>query len=367
MSYITAIGTANPAYKIKQSVIADFMVKAMGLTYQNERRLRSLFRSSGIDYRFSVLKDYSRDSGYEFFPDNENLEPFPSTEKRVQEFRQHALPLSLGAIKNALPGEDFNSITHLIVVCCTGMYAPGLDIDIIKALRLPTDIQRVCINFMGCYAAINALQTGDAFCRANPSAKVLIVCTELCSLHFQKEPTDDNLLSNALFGDGSAAVIMETQKPKTTSLRPLKFYNDLLFKGEHDMAWNIGNFGFEMRLSSYVPNLIEKGIKDLADSLFKGISIDQESVQYFAIHPGGKKILSTIERELNISEEQNKYAHHVLRNYGNMSSPSVLFVLNEIFRMLSSGDDKKHVLSFAFGPGLTLGSLLLEVNGGEHE
>lgn len=364
MSYITAIGTASPAYKIKQSVIANFMVRAMGLDYPDERRLRSLFRSSGIDYRFSVLKDYGCENGYEFFPENENLEPFPSTEKRMQAFKEHALPLSLLAIKNASTNGEFNTITHLIVVCCTGMYAPGLDIDIIKALNLPTNIQRVCINFMGCYAAINALQTADAFCTANPSAKVLIVCTELCSLHFQKKPTTDNILSNALFGDGSAALIMESQKPRTISLRPVKFHTDLLFNGEHDMAWNIGNSGFEMKLSSYIPELIENGILNLTDLLLKGISTEKSSIQYFAMHPGGKKILKAIEQELNITAEQNENAHHVLRNYGNMSSPSVLFVLNEIFKGLSSKDDKKQVLSFAFGPGLTLSSLLLEINAG---
>ena len=362
MSYITAIGTANPAYKIKQSTIANFMIKAMGLDYPDERRLRSLFRSSGIDYRFSVLKDYACENGYEFFPENEDLEPFPSTKKRILTFREHALPLSLQAVKKALPNREFDTVTHLIVVCCTGMSAPGLDIDIIKALNLRTDIQRVCINFMGCYAAINALQTGEAFCIANPSAKVLIVCTELCSLHFQKKPTIDNILSNALFGDGSAALIMEGRKPKTISLRPVKFHTDLLFKGENDMAWVIGDFGFEMKLTSYIPDLIENGILNLTDSLFKGISIEKSSIQYFAIHPGGKKILKAIEQELNITAEQNAYAHHILRNFGNMSSPSVLFVLNEIFKTLSSKDNKKHVLSFAFGPGLTLGSLLLEIN-----
>jgi predicted naringenin-chalcone synthase len=362
MSYITAIGTANPAYRIKQSRIASFMVKAMRLNSPDERRLRSLFRSSGIDYRFSVIKDYGCENSHEFFPENENLEPFPSTEKRILSFREHALPLSLQAIKNALPDGEFNSITHLIVVCCTGMSAPGLDIDIIKALNLPTDTQRVCINFMGCYAAINALQTGDAFCKAKPSAKVLIVCTELCSLHFQKNPTIDNIISNALFSDGSAALLMEAQKPKTISLRPMKFHTDLFFEGENDMSWNIGDFGFEMKLSSYVPSLIEKGIRKLTDSLLKGISIELSSIQYFATHPGGKKILKAIEQELNITTEQNEYAHYVLRNYGNMSSPTVLFVLNEIFKSLSLKDDKKHVLSFAFGPGLTLGSLLLEIN-----
>lgn len=362
MSYITAIGTANPPYKVEQTKIANFMVKAMELDDQGERRLRSLFRASGIEHRYSVLKDYGGEAAFEFYPENEQLEPFPSTAKRGQAFKRFALPLSLQAVKKALPENECKTITHLITVCCTGMYAPGLDIDLITALGLRSSIQRISINFMGCYAAINALQTADAFCRADSSAKVLVVCTELCSLHFQKKNTQDNLLSNALFGDGSVALLMEAKTTKEVSLRTVKFHTDLFLEGEEDMAWSIGDFGFEMKLSSYVPALIEKGIKHLTASLLKGSSINLSDVEYFAIHPGGKKILKVIEKELGITPEKTKYSHHILRNYGNMSSPSVLFVLHEIFKQLKPVDDKRHIITFAFGPGLTLGSLLLEVN-----
>ncbi len=365
MSYITAIGTANPINKVEQGKIADFMVKAMRLDYANERRLRTVFRSSGIAHRYSVLKDYGLDNNYDFYSNQNDFEPFPSTEKRAKAFYEHALSLSLQAIDNTLDAHETSSITHLITVCCTGMYAPGLDIDIIKALNLSPDIHRICINFMGCYAAINALRTADEFCKANTSAKVLIVCTELCSLHFQKELSDDNVLSNALFGDGSAAVLMESQTAKGKALTPVKFHMDLMPEGEKDMAWSIGNFGFEMKLSSYVPHLIEKGITKLTSSLLLGLGKNLTSIKYFAIHPGGKRILKVIEKELGITEAQNEFAYYVLRNFGNMSSPSVLFVLNEIFKKISIEDHDESILCFAFGPGLTIGSLLLNIKADE--
>ena len=364
MSFITSIGTANPPNKVSQSAIAEFMVRAMKMNEDEARKLRALFRMTGIETRYSVISDYSKSDGFDFYSNAKDFEPFPTTANRLLLFRKHALLLSLQAINKCLSkiGDfDRKSVTHLIVVSCTGMYAPGLDIDLVKALELPTHTQRLCINFMGCYAAFNGLKQAEIICEATPSAKVLMVCTELCSIHFQKENTDDNLLANALFADGSAALLVESTARKGINLKPVTFYCDLAMEGEEDMAWTIGDFGFEMRLSAYVPKVIQQGIKKLTHSLLKQISQSLNDISYYAIHPGGKKILEVIEQELNISKEQNKPAYEVLRNYGNMSSPTVLFVLNEIVNTLSEEDDKKKLLSFAFGPGLTLESMVLEI------
>jgi len=247
-------------------------------------------------------------------------------------------------------------ITHLVVVSCTGLYAPGLDIDLIKALGLRPDIQRTCINFMGCYAAFNALKLANSFCGNQADAKVLIICTELCSLHFQNANTQDNLLANALFGDGSASLIVEGKPGKGLNLKPEIFHCDLLTDGEEHMAWTVGDLGFEMRLSSYVPDIIRGGIRALTAKLLNGIDVN-----YFAIHPGGKRILEVIEKELGISHNQNAHAYNVLKNYGNMSSATVIFVLEELCKNLNGVDHNKKILSFAFGPGLTMESMLLSV------
>jgi len=361
MSYITAFGTATPPHKFRQNELADFMIRAMKLSHENARKLNALFRASGIEYRHSVLEDYGKKDHFNFY--SEDFEPFPSTEARTKKFKEAALPLCLSAIDQAVSAAAISkkSFTHLITVCCTGMYAPGLDIDIVNHFALPTTIERTSINFMGCYAAFNALKLADAFCKADPTSKVLIVCVELCSLHFQKSSTDDNLLANALFADGTAALVVEAKSAAPHRLKLAQFHNDLAPQGAHDMAWSIGNFGFEMKLTSYVPEIIQSGIKKLTDSLLQKISKNISEIDFFAIHPGGKKILEAIEQELGISREQNTWAYHVLKNYGNMSSPTVLFVLNEIYRQLSAHDNGKHILSFAFGPGLTLESMVLEI------
>jgi prepilin-type processing-associated H-X9-DG protein len=241
------------------------------------------------------------------------------------------------------------------------MYAPGLDIDLVKHLKLSYTVQRTAINFMGCYAAFNALKIADAFCKTDPQAKVLIVCTELCSLHFQREATDDNLLANALFADGSASVLVESETDSGLQLTLESFHSELSKEGEQDMAWTVGDLGFEMKLSAYVPEIIRGGIAGLTSSLLKKISRKLTDIRHFAIHPGGKKILEAIEQELGLNREQNAAAYYVLERYGNMSSPTVLFVLKEVVNNMSKQHIGDHVLSFAFGPGLTLESMILKV------
>lgn len=364
MSSITAIGTANPENRFTQGQIADFMVKAMQLNNQDTRKLRAIFNASGIDYRYSVLEDYKNNGAKTFYANTHDFEPFPSTSKRLKAFRDSALDLSYRAVEDMLqsiPSFDLQKITHVIIVCCTGMYAPGLDIDLVKKLQLPTTVLRTSINFMGCYAAFNAFKIADAFCRLDEDAKVLIVCTELCSLHFQKTPSEDNLICNALFGDGAAAVLVEGNTNASLRLKPENFCSDLAFEGEGDMAWAIGDLGFEMKLSSYVPSIIKGGILKLTKNLLDKISKNVSDIRFFAIHPGGRKILESIEEELGINRCQNEPAYHVLKNYGNMSSPTILFVLQEIIRKLTPGDHGEHILGFAFGPGLTLESMILKI------
>jgi prepilin-type processing-associated H-X9-DG protein len=364
MSYITAIGTANPAHRFSQSQIADFMMRAMKLNNGDARKLRTVFRASGIEFRHSVLEDYGRVKDFTFFPDTADLEPFPATDRRLDIFRQNALALSVASFRDMLrilPNLPLRSISHLIVVCCTGMYAPGLDIDLVKALQLRSTVQRTAINFMGCHASFNALKVANAICRSDHNAKVLIVCTELCSLHFQREANEDNLLANALFADGSASVLVEAETESPLKLRLEEFHSELAVEGANDMAWTIGNLGFEMRLSSYVPDLIRRGISSFTNSLLKKLSVTLSDVSHFAIHPGGKKILEVIEEELNLSKDKNDAAYYVLRNYGNMSSATVLFVLKRVVANLNGASEGERVLGLAFGPGLTLESMVLKI------
>ncbi len=367
-SYLGAIGTANPVHRIAQPQIADFMAQALEFGENDARKLRALYRVSGIEHRYSVLPDYGRTNGnYTFFPNTPGLEPFPSVGQRMAVYRREALPLATEAVRDCLrqvPDVAPASITHVITVSCTGMYAPGLDIELVQALGLRPNVRRTCVNFMGCYAAVNAVKLADAFCLADARARVLIVSVELCTLHFQKSAEEDHLVSNALFGDGAAAVLVQAVPLPNgaPSLVLQAFHCGVEPDGYDDMAWHINDFGFEMTLSSYVPKLIQRGIRHLTDGLLDSLPLQLADIRHFAIHPGGRKILETIEAELGLTRADNRHAYRVLRDYGNMSSATVLFVLRDVLAYATPADHGAPVLSFAFGPGLTMEAMLLEMS-----
>jgi len=349
-SSIVSIGLSNPGEPIPQAEISRFMQLAHQLDAQERRKLDFLYRKSGIDSRHSVLDDFQTEevSDFTFFPKNKELHPFPGTAARMQVFEEKGPELAEQAVRSALQqaGVEANSLTHLILISCTGMVAPGLELDLMRRLDIPSSVERYCIHFMGCYAAFTGLRLADQLVKANPKSRVLVVSVELCTLHFQKEYTEDNLLANSLFGDGAAAaLVMQSEK----GLQIKNYFSEVLWEGEKDMAWKIGDFGFEMRLSQYIPSLLNQGIRRLRD-LFEA-KFNFSKVRHVAIHPGGKQILIQVQEAFGLSPEVNRHALEVLRTCGNMSSASILFVLE---RMLQDSSIQGDILALGFGPGLTL-------------
>jgi predicted naringenin-chalcone synthase len=359
LSKIISIGTAVPAYKHAQPAILDFMQRVYALDEADGRKLRYLYRKGGIDHRYSVIPDYSLSAGeWQFYPSSENLEPFPALEQRMHWYGKYAAQLSLEAVRNCQGRAQDAAITHLITVSCTGMSAPGLDLELLELLELPATTFRTSINFMGCYAAIHALKIADAFCKADSNANVLIVCTELCTLHFQKEHSIDNLTSSMLFGDGSAAMLVSGDSTRT-GLQIDHFYSTVAVKGKKDMAWELSSSGFLMTLSGYVADLIEEDFEGLVTSALLNAGMDKEDIGHWCIHPGGKKILEAVHKSLAFTDAQLQPCYDVLRDYGNMSSPTVLFVLKEIMDSLEGRAGKENIFGAAFGPGLTMETFIL--------
>jgi predicted naringenin-chalcone synthase len=244
------------------------------------------------------------------------------------------------------------------------MFAPGIDIQLVEKLGLHKSVERTCINFMGCYAGINALKVADYIVRSQPEAVVLLTGVELCTLHYQKNETQDQVIANALFADGAAACIVtakKTEQHTNVQLLLKNFYAEFDSAGKDEMVWRIGDFGFDLRLSAYVPALIKESIHSLIQKLFLKSDIKQTDIDFFALHPGGVKILEACETALQISREQNKISYNILRDYGNMSSVTIFFVLREYFKTLSKNDEGKKILACAFGPGLTMESMIAEV------
>jgi predicted naringenin-chalcone synthase len=363
LSKIISIGTAVPAFKHQQKDILQFMQHIYSFDAVENRKLKFLYHQSGIETRYSAVPDYSHPiSEWKFYPHSENLEPFPSLELRMQWYNKYAAPLSVDAIRNCIEGKiHTNEITHLITVSCTGMSAPGLDLQVMEMLDLPKNIYRTSINFMGCYAAIHALKMADAICKTEVNAKVMIVCTELCTLHFQREATQDNIASSLLFSDGSAAALITHDTDTTKGLTLKSFYSEIVAKGKRDMAWELSSTGFLMTLSGYIPELIEEDFELLVTRAMKHAGLSKNDITQWCIHPGGKRIVDAIHKSLQLTNGELLNSYEVLKSYGNMSSPTILFVLKEIMQSLNYSKDET-IFAAAFGPGLTMETFTASIN-----
>jgi predicted naringenin-chalcone synthase len=275
----------------------------------------------------------------------------------MKAFRAYAAPLSVKAIDECLNGFKNKNITHLITVSCTGMSAPGLDLELIERLGLPATTWRTSINFMGCYAAIHALKLADAICKADMNANVLIVCVELCTLHFQKKYTPDNIASGILFSDGAAAVLV-TGKDEDDGMNIDHFYSSVSFKSKQEMVWELSSTGFLLTLSGYIPELIEEDFNHIVNECLVETSLKKEDITHWCIHPGGKKILEAVHNSLQFTNGQLRDCYDILREFGNMSSPTILFVLKKIRESLNK-EQRNTIFGAAFGPGLTIETFVL--------
>lgn len=362
MAKIISICTEVPAYKHTQQHILEFMEGAYNVGEKEKRVLKYLYNHSGIETRYSVIPDYSLPmSAWRFYPQSADLEPFPTLEHRMDWFKECALPLSLRAANKCIDGFfDKDQITHLITVSCTGMSAPGLELQLMEAMGLKNDTARTAINFMGCYAAVHGLKMANDIVNANPDAKVLVVCTELCSLHFQKTYSEDTITAPLLFADGSAAVLVCADDHPYTGIRLDSFYSEILKDAKDSMSWNLSSKGFLMTLASDVPEIFRADIGPLKDRALKKAGLGSNDITYWCIHPGGKRILEAIGKGLSITDDDMAASYKVLKEYGNMSSATILFVLNDMWEQLMNNEGA-HIFGAAFGPGLTMESIIMTV------
>jgi predicted naringenin-chalcone synthase len=364
-AYIRTIQTALPPTVLVQSEAREVFSDQPGLTRLGQRLVRTSFDGSGIETRRSVIADFDPDSRASdplFFDSTTGALLSPSTRVRNDVYIREAGPLFAAAAEAALsacPGISASDVTHVVTVSCTGFYAPGPDYELVRHLGLPTATERYNIGFMGCYAAFPALRAAAAFCQADPDAVVLVVSCELCTIHVRSSNDPDQIIASSVFGDGAAAAVVTGRAPNTDapSLTIDRLASDLTPVGEKDMAWTIGDTGFEMVLSAAVPKIIDVYIEGALKPLLSeepDLAEDPASgIRHWAIHPGGRSILDKVEAKLGLSDVQLAPSRRILRDYGNMSSATVLFVLKEILEQdAPEGTDR--VCAMAFGPGLTV-------------
>lgn len=356
-AFIHRIGTAVPEHRYEQAYIRDTVAGWLNADRRWRRVLDRVFDRAGIEQRYSVLPDFRRGEGP--FLDGEAYAA-PSTGTRNAIYVREARVLAAAAAAKALDGGGIfgrDDVTHVVTVSCTGFVAPGPDVHLIRDLGLSPHVQRTHVGFMGCYGAFPALRVAQGFCRADPEAVVLVVCVELCTLHLDPQVSLDSLLSTALFADGAGAVVVSARRPDHGTGYALERFATSLSEDDDEMAWTIGDRGFRMRLSGAIPNLVHAGVAAALERLWREGGGTDEPSSHWAVHPGGPAVLDRVEDAMGLPPDSLAVSRSVLADYGNMSSATILFILERL-RAQHDGEGQS-LTALAFGPGITIESAVL--------
>ena len=354
---IAGIGTANPPHRISSADAAEIAQQFACESPAQRRLFHTLYRRAGVETRYSVVLEASEgplDARQFFFGPEE-----PTTRDRMRRFEHDAGVVAVSAAQSALrdAGIRPERITHLITVSCTGFYAPGFDAALIRGLDLSRDVARTHVGFMGCHGLLNGLRVAAGFVGADPSAVPLVCAVELCSLHHQYGWDADKIVANALFADGAGAVVGTSGSAHAgpVAYRLLANGSTFIDDTEDAMSWRLGNRGFAMTLSPRVPDLIGQHLRSWLESWLARHGLNLGAVASWAVHPGGPRILSAVGETLGLEPSMLQESQRVLAEYGNMSSPTILFILDRL-RHTNAG---RPCVALAFGPGLAVEAVLL--------
>jgi predicted naringenin-chalcone synthase len=360
---LLGIGTAVPEHAVGQDAAAVINAGFATTDPARTRTVRALYRRSGVAKRHSVLLDASGGS-QSFYaaaagPDDQG----PQTAERMARYEAEAPMLAEMAVRRALAdaATELSALTHLITVSCTGFFAPGLDAALISRLGLPRTVERTHVGFMGCHGALNGLRVATSQAEADPDALVLVASVELCTLHFAYGWDPQLMVANALFADGAAAVVGRAGKGDTSSGESgsrwsvLSSGSYLMPDSEDAMSWRVGDHGFRMTLSAGVPELIGRHLPGWIDEWLGGHGLTVADIGSWAVHPGGPRVLSAVRDALGTTDDAVSVSREILSEYGNMSSATVLFILE---RLRERGAPRPCV-ALAFGPGLVVEAALL--------
>lgn len=366
---IAGLGTALPPHFIQQAEAADIAGSCLAGEADPERGVtlvKALYRRSGVKSRHSVVLKSSSNSVPArqsfYWPSQEVLNRGPGTAQRMLKYEKEAPELALPALTQALQqsGIAAADITHLVTVSCSGFNAPGFDLQLIHSLQLPPTVARTHVGFMGCHAALNGLRVAHAFANADPHAVVAVCAVELCTLHHQYGWDPQEIVANSLFADGAAAVICcgsESSRSAGFSEQPklVDSFSTIIPDTQEMMSWRIADAGFRMTLSPEVPDIITQFLPAAIDELLSRNQLCPADIDGWAIHPGGPRILQACQTALDLSDAQMEPSRKVLSECGNMSSPTVLFVLQQLLERETSGP----IVMLGFGPGLNVEIALL--------
>ncbi len=393
---LLGLGTACPPHRMTQQEATQLFSDIVCEDERQRRLAQMLFRKADVETRYTVVP---HKVAYNWCQDVSGIDPpsqpldralpslitpqvvpgkshGPSTRERMELFARFASELAVRSSEQALSqaGMQAQQITHLVVVTCTGFDAPGVDIELIERLGLPRTTQRVQVGFMGCHGAINGLRTGLAIAAADSHARVLLCAVELCSLHYRYTWDTEGIIGNALFADGSGAIVLghsddPSHATSDNSIRPSCNWrlhdtgSVVISDSRQAMSWSIGNHGFDMRLTSDVGDKIEAELASWLSDWLKRHDLRVDDIDFWGVHPGGPRILVAVQNSLDLPQAALATSRSILQRFGNMSSPTVLFILNEFRkqRLAHPKAGRQHCILLGFGPGLVAEIALLSV------
>ncbi len=342
---IRGLATGVPKNRHKQMDIHDRWVSP----FINSQRARAIFRAAEIDARYSVMAESS------FLADE------PGTKARNDLYMQAARPLAASVINQALTNAALKptDIDHFIVISCTGFDDPGLDVILAADLGMRPDLRRSALIGMGCHAGLTGLDRAMLELAARPQNKALVLAVEFGTLHFQHGHKLKNMVAGALFGDGLAAAIVGPSSPEggQPQLLDTMTYSDYAY--QNLLGFHISDKGYQIHLDIRAPKVLRVITPDLVTDFLSRSGLQAADIRFWGIHPGGAKIVDYVGQALELGPEDLRYSRQVLRQYGNMSSVTIFFVLDEIIQQgrPQPGD---YALLLAFGPGLTIELCLVQ-------
>lgn len=358
---LLGLGTAFPDVWVEQAVASSEAARLNAFASDDAQRLsRGVYPRCGVRGR-GVAGGSPDDPCPVLRQPRDATDRGPTTAERIAAYASAAPPMAEAAARRALAESGLAParVGHLVVASCTGFSAPGVDVQLIDRLGLPRTVRRTSVGFMGCHAAINALRVAGAIAGAEPEAVVLVVCVEVCSIHFRYHPSPDQVVSNALFADGAGAAVVAGAGVPGPRLARLGPSASLVLPGTADrMTWSIGDHGFEMTLSPEVPRLIETSACPWLMGWLAECGCPAMRVAGWAVHPGGPRILDAVQRGMGLGADALEAARGVLADHGNMSSPTVLAIVDRLRG--GSGAVPAPAALVAFGPGLAAEAMLLQ-------
>ncbi|WP_114993731.1 type III polyketide synthase [Synechococcus sp. UW179A] len=355
------IGTAVPTQRLSQAEAVEVAHRINAESPDQAKLMARIYQKTKVLNRGSVLLGNDADHATSqkrlsfYGPDS------PGTAERMQAFDDHAGWLALEAVREALDDSGLppSTITHLVTVSCTGFQSPGVDLFLMDKLGLSAAVQRTHIGFMGCHGALNGLRVAHAYAEMDPNAVVLLCAVELCSLHMSYGWHPEQVVANALFADGAAAVVGSAGPPSSDRNLVLQSSGSMVIPDSADlMHWEIGDHGFSMGLSPLVPETVGSVLQPWLQDWLQNRAVDLSEIRSWAVHPGGPRILSTCAEALALDTKLLEESRVVLQDHGNMSSATILFILERLRQRSVAGP----CLALAFGPGLSAEVALLDLH-----